>query len=102
MENPSTEIICNHIVMAALSQVLLETIWELEHAEPLWKEKMRNLLPKMDKALHEKIAPMYKDDTASGKALQKEVLQCATEIKNGLDPYKKELIKMYGEANTER
>ena len=92
----STEIICSHIVMAALSQVLLEEIWSMEEADPLWKQKMRNILPKIDKALHEKIAPMYNDTTAEGKALQAEVLQCATEIKNGITPYKEELIKIYG------
>lgn len=85
--------------MAALSQVLVEHIWELERADVLWKQKMRNILPKVEKALHEKLDPMYKDDTEEGKKLQAEVLQCATEIKKGLEPYVKELMKIYGESN---
>ena len=98
MPQLSTETICSHIVMTALSQVLLEEIWELESADPVWKNKMRNLLPKIEKALSDKINPMYKDDTEGGKALQKEVLTCTTEIKNGLIPYKKHLIEEYGKS----
>ena len=100
MEKPSIETTCNHIVMASLSQVLVESIWELQENDPWWSNKMRNILPKIEKGLHEKVTPLLKEDTEGGKALQKEILQCTTEITKGLEEYKKYLIEEYGKANT--
>lgn len=86
--------------MCALAQELQDRIWDLETVDGIWKQKMGNLLPKIEKALHEKLTPALNDSTPDGKELQAEIFRCTEEIKQTMLEYEKELIEYYGNNTT--